>query len=158
MWAFAHNGHLKWRPKRPTQRFMPIGEPDNEAAFCWMMCNLARTFTRSLPSSREVFEQLAESARFLSQFGEFNFIMSDGRALYARCGTRLHAFLRQAPFGIAQLKDMDMHLNLAMRNQAENRIALIATDPLTLNEPWTSFASGELRLFIDGQLVCSAQP
>lgn len=157
MWAFAHNGHLKWRPNRPTRRFMPIGETDSEAAFCWMMSNLSRTFPRSLPAPHEVFEKLADSARFLSQFGEFNFIMSDGRALYARCGTRLHALLRQAPFGIAHLKDIDMHLNLDMRNQSENRIALIATDPLTSNEPWTSFAPGELRLFMDGQLVCSAQ-
>jgi glutamine amidotransferase len=118
---------------------------------------LSRSFPRALPSPRTVFKKLAESASFLSQFGEFNFIMSDGRALYARCGTRLHALMRQAPFAIAQLKDIDMNLNLAIRNQAENRMALIATDPLTCNEPWISFAPGEFRLFMAGQLVCSTQ-
>ena len=32
----------------------------------------------------------------------------------------------------------------------QDRVAVIATLPLTTNEQWTAFASGELRTFVDG--------
>jgi glutamine amidotransferase len=28
---------------------------------------------------------------------------------------------------------------------------MVATQPLTRGEPWTAFAPGELRVFVDGQ-------
>jgi glutamine amidotransferase len=31
-----------------------------------------------------------------------------------------------------------------------DRVAVIATTPLTTNETWTPFTSGELKVFVDG--------
>ncbi|MDO8305041.1 class II glutamine amidotransferase, partial [Herminiimonas sp.] len=31
-----------------------------------------------------------------------------------------------------------------------DRVAIIVTEPLTTNETWTPFQSGELKVFIDG--------
>jgi len=33
-----------------------------------------------------------------------------------------------------------------------DRVALVATQPLTRGEPWQAFAPGEMRVFVDGQL------
>ena len=32
-----------------------------------------------------------------------------------------------------------------------DRVAIVATQPLTRGEDWTAFAPGELRVFVDGQ-------
>ena len=40
--------------------------------------------------------------------GKFNFLLADGRHLYARCGTKLCYIMRQAPFGRATLRDAEL--------------------------------------------------
>jgi hypothetical protein len=37
-------------------------------------------------------------------------------------------------------------------------MVLVATEPLTRNEPWEPFAAGELRVFVDGEQVWQAAP
>ena len=41
---------------------------------------------------------------------------------------------------------------LPNRVAPSDRVALIATAPLTCNERWTAFESGQLKVFVDG--VC----
>ncbi|MDC6170973.1 class II glutamine amidotransferase, partial [Paucibacter sp. XJ19-41] len=36
---------------------------------------------------------------------------------------------------------------------AQDRVAVIATEPLTRDEPWVAFAPGELKVFVDGALL-----
>ena len=43
-------------------------------------------------------------------------------------------------------------------NRIHDRMVLVATEPLTRNEPWEPFAAGELRVFVDGEQVWQSAP
>jgi len=83
-------------------------------------------------------------------FGTFNFLLSNGEALWAHCSTRLYWLVRQHPFTRATLMDEDWTVNFAEINQPGDRAAVIVTCPLTRDEQWTAFEPDELRLFVDG--------
>ncbi|TMH06647.1 MAG: class II glutamine amidotransferase, partial [Betaproteobacteria bacterium] len=54
------------------------------------------------------------------------------------------------PFGQATLHDEDLTVNFAQQTTPNDRVAVVATEPLTDDEAWTPFAAGELRVFVDG--------
>ena len=58
-------------------------------------------------------------------------------------------------FASARLSDEDLSLDFATCTTPSDRVAVIATAPLTCNEQWTAFASGELLVFQDGQRCCA---
>jgi glutamine amidotransferase len=41
-------------------------------------------------------------------------------------------------------------VDLARHNGPDDRLAIVATEPLTTNEDWTALAPGELLTFVDG--------
>ena len=61
--------------------------------------------------------------------------------------------LRQYPFKTATLKDEDMQVNFADQTNPGDRVAVVVTAPLTLDEPWTAFVPGEVMVFRDGALL-----
>ncbi|MES2347109.1 MAG: class II glutamine amidotransferase, partial [Pseudomonadota bacterium] len=61
-----------------------------------------------------------------------------------------------APFSVAQLVDCDLNIDFSKHNHLDDRIAVIATQPLTSNEAWTRLAPGELKLFVGGEEVGAA--
>ena len=61
--------------------------------------------------------------------------------------------VQQHPFGAATLADEDLSVDFSSVTTASDRVAVIATEPLTANEPWVPFAPGELRVFVDGVLA-----
>jgi len=63
---------------------------------------------------------------------------------------------RKHPFATAHLVDHDLTLDLGVANGQHDRMVLVATEPLTRNEPWEPFAAGELRVFVDGEQVWQA--
>ena len=50
--------------------------------------------------------------------GKFNFLLADGRHLYARCGTKLCHIVRKAPFGRATLRDAEMQIDFSRGHDA----------------------------------------
>ena len=58
--------------------------------------------------------------------------------------------MRQYPFAEAILSDEEMKVDFSEVTTPTDRVAIIVTEPLTANEAWTSFASGELKVFVDG--------
>ena len=58
---------------------------------------------------------------------------------------------RRHPFVTAQLSDEDLEIDFAQHTTPTDRVAVVVTAPLTTNETWTPFASGELHVFVDGQ-------
>jgi len=155
-WAFAHNGHLEALPAPGTSFFQPVGETDSEAAFCVLLEELRARFPSArppLPALRAALQELAER---LGRHGPFNFLLSDGEHLFARCATRLSYLVRQAPFGQAHLVDEDVSIDFAACTGPKDRVAVIATDPLTRDEAWTPLAPGELLVFRDGEPVREA--
>lgn len=148
-WVFAHNGDLKDYHPRLHSHFHPVGNTDSERAFCWLMQELAKSHA-GVPSVPELTLTLQELVPQVRRFGTFNFLLSNGEALWAHCSTKLHYVVRQHPFSQATLMDEDWTVNFAEINQPGDRAAVIVTAPLTRNEQWTAFAPNELKVFVDG--------
>ncbi|CAN5864067.1 class II glutamine amidotransferase [soil metagenome] len=148
-WVFAHNGDLKGFAPRLHGAFRPVGCTDSERAFCWLMQELAKAHA-SVPSITELTATLRELAPVAAAYGTFNFILSNGQALWAHCSTHLHHLVRQHPFERAALRDEDMTVDFADVTSPQDRVAIIVTQPLTRDESWQAFAPGELRVFVDG--------
>jgi len=148
-WAFAHNGNLVGFEPKLHAAFRPVGDTDSERAFCWLMQELSKSHA-SMPTVTELNVTLRELVPQIARHGTFNFMLSQGDALWAHCSTHLHYLIRQHPFGMARLQDQDIALNFAEMAQPEDRVAVIATEPLTRNEAWTPMAPGQLLAFVGG--------
>jgi predicted glutamine amidotransferase len=151
-WVFAHNGDLKGFAPRLHGAFRPVGGTDSELAFCWLMQELAKAHA-SVPSIAELTRTLRELAPVPASHGTFNFMLDNGQALWAHCSTHLHHIVRQHPFTRASLQDEDVTVDFADQTSVSDRVAVIVTEPLTRDETWTPFASGELRAFVGGAPV-----
>lgn len=148
-WVFAHNGNLLDFQPRLHAAFHPVGDTDSERAFCWLMQELAKAHA-TLPPVAELSTTLRELAPGVAHHGTFNFMLSNGEALWAFCSTQLHWLVRQHPFGQAALHDEDLQINFAEHTTVNDKVALVVTEPLTTNETWTPFTSGELKVFVNG--------
>ena len=151
-WVFAHNGNLVDFSPRLHGSFRPVGSTDSERAFCWIMQELAKSHA-DVPSVKELTITLRELAAQAAKHGTFNFLLSNGQALWAHASTRLVYVERRHPFANATLSDEDVSVNFEEHAQPTDRIAVVVTAPLTTNEAWTAFAPGELKVFQDGMLL-----
>ena len=109
-----------------------------------------------MPLRQPMFDFLAGITREIAAHGEFNFLLSNGNCLYAHCATKLAYILRQAPFAVAHLTDQDVSIDFSEVANADDRVALIATLPLTDNENWITMAPGTLMVFHDGVPAATA--
>lgn len=151
-WVFAHNGNLVDFSPRLHGSFRPVGSTDSERAFCWIMQELAKSHA-DVPSVQELSITLRELAARITRHGTFNFLLSNGQALWAHASTHLVYVERRHPFAHATLSDEDVSVNFEELTQPTDRIAVVVTAPLTTNEAWTAFAPGELKVFEGGVLV-----
>ena len=148
-WVFAHNGDLKRFAPRLHASFRPVGSTDSELAFCWLMQELAKAHA-SLPPIAELTATLRELVPQVARHGVFNFMLSNGEALWAHCASQLHYLQRRHPFAQAQLQDEDISVNFAEHTTPSDRVAVVVTQPLTRDETWTPLAQGELKVFAGG--------
>ncbi len=149
-WVFAHNGNLENYQPRLHSSFKPVGQTDSERAFCWLMQELAKSHA-NIPSVEELTLTLRELTPHIAKHGAFNFLLSNGQALWTHASTSLFYVERKHPFSTATLSDQDLSINFAEHASVDDRVAVVVTAPLTTNEVWTPFASGELAVFVDGQ-------
>lgn len=154
-WTFAHNGDLKNLAPVAQGQFHPVGETDSEGAFCHMMNTLHMRFRDrgATPPLAELFDAIMDLAREISQYGVFNFMLSNGEVLFAHCSTHLYHIGRSYPFSTAKLIDCDVAIDFSEHNHRDDRMVVIATKPLTSNEIWTAFRPGELKMFAEGQIA-----
>ena len=148
-WVFAHNGDLKRFAPRLHASFRPVGSTDSELAFCWLMQELAKAHA-SLPPIAELTATLRELVPQVARHGVFNFMLSNGEALWAHCASQLHYLQRRHPFAQARLQDEDISVNFAEHTTPSDRVAVVVTQPLTRDETWTPLAQGELKVFAGG--------
>ncbi len=114
-WVFAHNGNLTDFAPRLHGCFRPVGTTDSERAFCWIMQELAKSHA-NLPSVQELSITLRELAAQAAKHGTFNFLLSNGQALWAHASSNpgspiLYHVERQHPFTHATLSDEDVRVN-----------------------------------------------
>ena len=148
-WVFAHNGNLVDFHPRLHAAFRPVGSTDSERAFCWLMQELSKAHA-TVPSIGELTTTLGELVPLVARHGTFNFMLSNGQALWAHCSTNLYYIERRHPFGRARLQDEDMSVDFSHVTTPDDRVAIVVTEPLTRDEAWTQMRSGELKVFVDG--------
>lgn len=149
-WVFAHNGNLANFVSPPTDVYRAVGQTDSEAAFCLMLEKLRREYPTCKPPLRELHASLAATTEELRRFGPFNYLLSDGEHFFAHCSTALNYIVRKAPFAAAHLIDRDVTVDFNELTTPSDRVAVIATTPLTDNERWTPIAPDRLFVFQDG--------
>ena len=155
-WLFAHNGDLKeFDP--PAGPVRPVGDTDSEAAFCHLLNQVLARFPDGRPDDAGLFTLMTEVATAVAAHGTFNFLLSNGDWLLAHCSTHLAWIVREAPFSVAHLSDEDLSVDFREHTGSDDRVAVIATAPLTDNETWHRVTPGTLLLFRDGALVASAE-
>ena len=148
-WVFAHNGDLKDFRPRLHAHFHPVGSTDSEHVFCWLMQELSKSHA-GMPRIEELTLTLRELAARIAPHGTFNFLLSNGQALWAHASTHLFYLERCHPFAAAQLADEDLHVDFSTQTSPNDKVAVIVTAPLTSNETWTAFGQRELKVFVDG--------
>ena len=149
-WSFAHNGNLVDFHPAPSAAFGAHGDTDSERAFCSLLAELQQRFGGTRPSRAALFDAVAAAAARIARHGSFNFILSDGELMLAHCSTDLHYVVREYPFQSARLLDCDLQIHFGQHNHLDDRMAVIATWPLTSGEAWQRFAPGELKMFAGG--------
>ncbi len=151
-WVFAHNGDLFGYDPVLSGRFKPVGTTDSERAFCVLLEALERSFAEK-PSPQAMYPVVCETAHQVAEGGTFNFLLTNGDLMFARCATDLHYIVREHPFSVAQLKDLDMTIDFQEYTTPDDRVAVIATQPLTINESWTRIDKGCCLLFQGGEVI-----
>jgi len=149
-WIFAHNGNLVGYAPALDGSFRPVGQTDSERAFCHLLQTLRQRFPDAMPDRLALRETLDEFAAQIRPFGPFNFLLSNGDCLFAHRSTELHYIVRQAPFTLAHLKDQDMTVDFSEVTTPKDRVALIATLPLTDNETWAPLPIDRVVMFAEG--------
>ena len=149
-WVFAHNGNLPGFKAPIWDYYEPVGETDSEKAFCVILNRLRQAFPYGKPSQARIYPVLQAITATLAEQGMFNYLLSDGDYFFAHCSTDLSYVVRQAPFAAAHLVDEDVTVDFVQLTTPSDRVAIIATFPLTDNEVWTTLKPGELLAFKDG--------
>lgn len=153
-WVFAHNGDLKnFHPKLKGD-FLPIGETDSERAFCVLLETLKANFGNcvngSIPSIQDIQDCIQPIASQIAEFGTFNMLLSNGQAMFSHCSTKLTYIVREHPFAKAHLIDCDLQVDFGDLTSTNDRVAVIATTPLTDDEIWTPYEAGNFITFVEG--------
>ena len=104
-----------------------------------------------VPSVEHLTQTLRELAAVPARHGSFNFLLSNGQALWAHCSTRLHTVERAHPFAAAQLRDAELTVDFSAHTTPQDRVAVVVTEPLTSNEDWRALQAGELAVFVEGR-------
>ena len=151
--VFAHNGTVKNAFALPLARYRPMGKTDSEHAFCHLLGALENEFGSKAPRAAELAAAVAHHAGRIGKGGTFNMLLGDGHQLYARCATKLHHIVRQAPFKKATLCDEELCVDFAEVTTPKDRVAVVATMPLTRDETWLVGEPHTLWVFRGGKLT-----
>ncbi|WP_303819576.1 class II glutamine amidotransferase [Actinobacillus minor] len=150
-WVFAHNGTVEGVGVCEECHYQPIGSTDSEAAFCCLVSQLRERFNKK-PTEKEIFDAVVEITSEIATKGVFNFILSNGHWMIARCSTNLYYVTRKAPFCKA-LRDDDVEIDFSQYTTEKDKVTIIATQPLTKNESWVKMKNGGYVFFKDGDLI-----
>ncbi|EFM90432.1 class II glutamine amidotransferase [Actinobacillus pleuropneumoniae] len=150
-WVFAHNGTVEGVGVCEECHYQPIGTTDSEVAFCCLVSQLRERFLKK-PSEKEIFDAVVEITSEIAKHGVFNFILSNGHWMIARCSTNLHYVTRKAPFSTA-LRDDDVEIDFSKYTTANDKVTIITTQPLTKNEKWVKMKNGGYAFFKNGDLI-----
>jgi glutamine amidotransferase len=154
--VFAHNGNLESVRESyclDSDRFMPVGDTDSEYAFCCLMHRLSALWRMDpcrIPSVESRLELVADFASSLRPLGPFNFVYSDGDTLFVHSHRRKQDNGETRPPGLHLLvrssdqRAIDLSESGIMVAPFAQQMALVASVPLTDDEPWEAIDEGEV--------------
>eukprot|EP00815_Leptocylindrus_aporus_P000050 CAMPEP_0116059024 /NCGR_PEP_ID=MMETSP0322-20121206/5555_1 /TAXON_ID=163516 /ORGANISM="Leptocylindrus danicus var. apora, Strain B651" /LENGTH=313 /DNA_ID=CAMNT_0003543337 /DNA_START=382 /DNA_END=1320 /DNA_ORIENTATION=+ len=174
VWIFCHNGDVPkfgkdrshpWIGQIEGERiYNPIGDTDSEAVFCALL-NFLKARFQTLPTMPVLYNAIEEFCKEVIKGEEhttiFNFLLGvDEHVQFAyswpgarpgsSCWNGLCYTVREPPFKSASLADVDYAVDFNEVTTEKDRVAVIATSPLTNDEVWKTFERGELILFDEG--------
>ena len=159
--VFAHNGDMpaiRDRCQLKSRRHTPVGDTDSEYAFCCLLERLGKLWDpqiEGLPSVEHRLEVVAEFAAELRPLGPFNFVYSDGDALFVHAHRRKQSDGEVRPPGLHLLvrscneEAIDLTKSGVMLAPLAQELALVASVPLT-DEPWEPIGEGEIIVLAHG--------
>jgi len=99
VWSFSHNGHLVGFAPQLDGAYRPVGSTDSELAFCYLLQRLRQQFSVDrMPEPVVLAQAIHTIATDIAQFGNFNFLLTEGELLFAYCTSKLHFLQRRPPF------------------------------------------------------------
>lgn len=154
-WYFAHNGDLHNFHPPLDGSYLPVGSTDSEKAFCYLMQRLRSAFAawQRPPDWQDLAPVLAACNADIAQHGNFNYLLTNGQALFVHCSSQLASLQRAHPFPRAQLVDCDLSMDLGELNAQGDRMVIVATEPLTQGEDWHTLNTGDTQVFAGGERV-----
>lgn len=162
--VFAHNGNMpgiKEECRLESHRFAPIGDTDSELAFCCLLERLGTLWdlTKGKPPPLESrLDIVAEFAARLRSLGPFNFVYSDGNALFVHAHCRKQSDGGVRPPGLHLLvrscseQAIDLSQSGVLLAPVAQELVLIASVPLT-DESWEQLGEGELIAVTQGVVM-----
>jgi predicted glutamine amidotransferase len=152
-WSFAHNGDLKNFHPKLDGHFRPVGGTDSEKAFCFILQEIYRHFGANKPDLNQLTHFIHQITLNIGAQGIYNFLLSNGEFMLAHCSTKLASIIRKAPFSVAHLQDQELSIDFSSVTSGNDRVAVVATHPLTANEIWEIHEPGTLLLFQGGEII-----
>ena len=102
-------------------------------------------------SKNAVVEILKSESQKIKKHGHFNFLLSDGKFLFAYGDDSLYFTTRKTPFKEVTLRDDLYTFNLREIKAPDEKAILVATEPLTVDERWTKLKG--IKVFRHGEEV-----
>ena len=149
-WVFAHNGYLRGIKRKRLRFYRPIGTTDSEHAFCYLLDAVRAAFPTQ-PQPERLWNLVHDVSGELATHGKCNFLLCDSRHLYSYCTSSLWWIQRRAPFTTAALVDAELEVDFSQHTTPNDKVVVIATQPLTRNERWIAYQPGEFRVFGEGE-------
>lgn len=147
-WLFAHNGTLK--PPLVKQLdgdatlYRPEGRTDSERYFAHLLTHIRK--------AGDVKAGLRQGLQLLRRHGDYeaiNFLLAEAGNLYAFRDARERA--EQFTLHYLRRRNIDLHAHsgesrmlIEMAGDQDEQAVVVASEPLTADEPWRALANGEL--------------
>jgi len=164
--VFMHNGNLEnIHQQLSLNKYSPQGETDSEYAFCYLMEQMNKLWNQNkgqqrTPTLEQRIDVVQQAFTLFSQFGQANFIYTDGDYHYAFANERTQLNGKIDPPGLHYLA-RDIHSDPAITkiigidmNGVEQEQVLLASVPLT-NENWCAFERNQLIVVQSGKFLYS---
>ena len=159
-WLFAHNGTIDGLERLDVNGFVSRGDTDSEVAFHFLLTRLLRASEAGSSGGNgrapDEASEILKAAKTLSEDGKVNFLLTDGKTLYAyHDGHKSLHFLERSPAQPSQVRladDTDYVVDLAETGIPGEHAVIVATVPLN-EERWTRFEPGQFLTCRAGKVV-----
>jgi predicted glutamine amidotransferase len=151
-WVFAHNGTVRDKPALDA-RISSVhtthieGDTDSERLFRVILSRFDAagvTVQSPTPSVEQALLVLTAELRAVPDIGSFNFIISDGRRVFAhRFGRSLYVLVRGPGDAVRHVREAQDGTVVVTPWTERKRAVLIASEALT-DEPWEEVPDGSL--------------